>query len=85
MKNAHKTEFILNLEKDQSDPFEEILKPKNIIERSRRFLTVSEAEPTLTRIAREEGLNLNLASEFKEAVRLMDMAKALQQVKPIRK
>ena len=61
--------------KQQSDPFKEILEPKAIERRSRRFMTVSEAEPELTRIAREEGLNLNLASDFKEAVRLMDFAK----------
>lgn len=39
----------------------------------RQFLTVDEAMPELTVIAKEEGLNLTKTKEFKEAVRIMDM------------
>ena len=39
----------------------------------RKFLTVNEAIPELTIIARNEGLDLTRTKEFKEAVRIMDM------------
>ena len=58
-----------------SDPFEDILQPKVIVERSRRFMTVSEAIPELSLIAREEGIDLNTASGWQEAIRILDMNK----------
>lgn len=39
----------------------------------RKFLTVNEAVPELSVIAREEGKNLNNTKDFKECVRIMDM------------
>jgi len=55
MRNAKKTEFILNLEKE--DKYD--------------FMTVGEAIPELTLIAREHNLNLTNPSDYKEAVRIL--------------
>ena len=81
MRNAKKTEFILDLEKDQPNPFEEILEPKAIISRSikalgmRGAMTVSDAVPELSRIARKEGKDLNIVKDFQHCVRILDMNK----------
>lgn len=75
MRNPRKTEFILDLEKE--DTLEEILKPSNIIKRSKSALgmagamRVSEAMPRLTVIAKEKGFNLNNPDHFKECVKIM--------------
>lgn len=61
--------------KQQSDPFKEIFKTKNIVERSRRFMTVSSAVPELTLIARKEGKDLNIVKDFQHCVRILDMNK----------
>ncbi|KKN74686.1 hypothetical protein LCGC14_0388880 [marine sediment metagenome] len=83
MRNARKTPFILNLEKEdvQSDPFSEILEPENIVKASRRSMgiskatTLSECMPRLSQIAKETGKNLNNTSEFKECVVQMNAEK----------
>jgi len=73
-----KSERCLALQGDtpQSDPLQEILDHKAILslsqEKMRRAKTVPEAMPELTRIAIQEGLNLNIAKEFNEAVKEMD-------------
>jgi len=69
----------LELERDtpsyQSDPFEKILEPKAIVERSRRFMTVSDAVPELSVIARKAGKDLNIVKDFQHCVRILDMNK----------
>ena len=61
--------------KVQKDPFKEILRPRAIVERSRRFMTVSEAVPELSRIAESEGKDLNIVKDFQHCVRILDMNK----------
>ena len=61
--------------KQQKDPFEKILEPKAIVERSRRFMTVTEARPKLLIIAESEGKDLNIVKDFQHCVRILDMNK----------
>ena len=81
-RHAQKTPKILDLEKDiVPSPFEEIFKPEAIVELSRKTIaiskatTLSECMPELSRIAREEGLNLNRTKDFLEAKRILFMDK----------
>lgn len=75
MRNGAKTTKTLKLEQDS---LEEILNPKNIIKRSKESLgmsgamTVSEAMPRLSVIAKEKGKNLNNPDHFKECVEIMN-------------
>lgn len=81
IRHAKKTKLILDMEKDTPGPLSEILTPGAILERSRKALgmsgamTIPEAMPELSVIAKRENLNLNRTSEFLEAKRIMDMAK----------
>lgn len=56
MRHAKKTEFILNLEREPE----------------RKFLTVAEAMPKISLIAKDQGLNLTNPKDWKIAVRIMD-------------
>lgn len=83
MRNARKTDHILKLEEDCPSPLQELaemLTPKAIKEQSNTSLalkgrTVSECLPELSIIARDEGIDLNTAKGWSEAVRIMDMNK----------
>jgi len=56
MRNARKTEQILNLEKEDVSPDKY------------EFMTVQEAEPVISKIARAEGKNLTNPEDFKYCV-----------------
>lgn len=79
MKHAKKPPHILKLEENCPSPLQEILEPGAIKERSKTALalrgaeTVDEMIPELTIIARENNLNLNNPSDWKEGVRILRM------------
>lgn len=78
-RHAKKTEFILNLEKEdeiQKDPFNEILDPVNIVRRSQiamsKATTLSECMPPLQLIAKRYNLKLHLKREYDRALEILN-------------
>lgn len=83
MRNAKKPEHILKLENDCPSALSEILDKEAIVKLSKTSLalrgrTVSECLPELSIIARDEGIDLNNAKGWSEAVRILDMDKLSQ-------
>ena len=70
MKNAQKTEFILDLEKGTPSPLDEILSTESIVERSKQRLD-AETNQEMLRIANDN--HLTLKNNWSEVYRIYKM------------